>query len=75
MKNQKMLTLWGLWIAVALTALALTSATFAWFTANREVETEKVTARSGSTNLELHRLPGTADQPHRTRPLHPGSRK
>ena len=60
MKNQKMLTLWGLWIAVALTALALTSATFAWFTANREVETEKVTARTGSTNLELQisRKPG-----------------
>ena len=40
--------------AVAVIILAtLTTATFAWFTANREVETEKVTARSGSTNLEL----------------------
>ena len=40
--------------AVAMIILAtLTTATFAWFTANREVETEKVTARSGSTNLEL----------------------
>ena len=48
MKNQKMLTLWGLWIAVALTALALTSATFAWFTANREVGTARVSARTGS---------------------------
>ena len=53
MKNQKMLTLWGLWIAVALTALALTSATFAWFTANREVGTARVSARTGTGSLEL----------------------
>ena len=40
--------------AVAVIILAtLTPAHFAWFTANRAVETEKVTARSGSTNLEL----------------------
>ena len=53
MKKQKILTLWGLWIAVALTALALTSATFAWFTANREVGTARVSARTGTGSLEL----------------------
>ena len=51
MKKQKLLTLWGLWVAAALTALALTSATFAWFTANREVGTARVSARTGTGSL------------------------
>ena len=33
--KKKLMTLWGLCAAAILTALVLTSATFAWFTANR----------------------------------------
>lgn len=52
-KSNQYLTLWAIGAAAVLAATALTAATYAWFTANREVETEKVTARTGSTNLEL----------------------
>ena len=59
-KSNQYLTLWAIGAAAVLAATALTAATYAWFTANREVETEKVTARTGSTNLELQisRKPG-----------------
>ena len=59
-KTNQYLTLWAVAAVAVLTATALTAATYAWFTANREVETEKVTARTGSTNLELQisRKPG-----------------
>ena len=59
-KTNQYLTLWAIAAVAVLTATALTAATYAWFTANREVETEKVTARTGSTNLELQisRKPG-----------------
>lgn len=49
----KWLTLWALLAAAVLTALALTAATYAWFTANREVETDRVVSRTGSEWLEL----------------------
>lgn len=52
-KTNTYLTLWAIGAAAVLCAMTLTAATYAWFTANREVETEKVTARTGSTNLEL----------------------
>ena len=47
------LTLWGIGFAAVLTALVLTGATYAWFASNREVETARVTARTGSEELEL----------------------
>lgn len=52
-KANKYLTLLTIGAVSMIILATLTTATFAWFTANREVETEKVTARSGSTNLEL----------------------
>ncbi len=51
--KRKILTLWGMGAAAVLTALALTSASYAWFTANREVGTDRVAARTGSSSLEL----------------------
>lgn len=36
-----------------LIALTLSVSTYAWFTANKEVETEKITARTAQENLEL----------------------
>lgn len=54
MKKQKYyLTLWVTAAAAVLTAATLTAATYAWFTANRKVETETVTARTGTADLEL----------------------
>lgn len=47
------LTIWGIGAAAVLTALTLTTATYAWFTANRKVETDVVTSRSGSIELDL----------------------
>lgn len=52
-RSHTWLTLWGIGAVAVLTALALTAATYAWFTANREVETDKVTSRTGSNQLEL----------------------
>lgn len=52
-------------IVIFITALVLTSATFAWFTANREVGTDQVSARTGSNTLELQigRMKGNTFQP------------
>lgn len=47
------LTLWSIGAAAVLTALVLTTATYAWFTVNREVQTAKVTAATGASGLEL----------------------
>lgn len=52
-KPNKLLTLWGIGAAAVLTALTLTAATYAWFTSNREVETEKVTSRTGTSEVAL----------------------
>jgi len=51
--KEKILTLWVLSAFLVLIALTLTTATFAWFTANRKVETDKVTAKSGSADVTL----------------------
>ena len=51
--KKKLITLWALCAAAVVTALVLTSASFAWFTANREVGTDRVSARTGSNMLEL----------------------
>ena len=51
--KEKILTLWVLAAFLVLIALTLTTATFAWFTANRKVETDKVTAKSGSADVTL----------------------
>lgn len=63
--KKKLITLWALCAAAVLTALVLTSASFAWFTANRQVGTDRVTARTGSTGLELEigRMEGNTFQP------------
>lgn len=50
---QKWLALWGIGTVAVLTALTLTTATYAWFSTNREVETSRVTSRTGSEQLEL----------------------
>lgn len=47
------LSLWAMGAMAVLTALTLTTATYAWFSANREVQTGRVTSRTGSTTLEL----------------------
>lgn len=60
--TRKYLTLWAISAAAVLAATALTAATYAWFTSNRQVETEKVTARTGTTNLELQISRKTGDQ-------------
>lgn len=49
----KWLTLWGMAAAAILTAMTLTAATYAWFSANRQVETGKVTSKTGSKQLML----------------------
>ena len=52
-RKQTYLSLWTIGAAAVVTAMALTAATYAWFSSNREVETETVTARTGSVQLEL----------------------
>ena len=52
-KRKYNLTLWVTAAVAVLTAAVLTTATYAWFTANGNVETETVTARTGSADLEL----------------------
>lgn len=52
-QKRKYLTLWGITAAAVITALSLTAATYAWFSSNREVETDKATSRTGTSNVEL----------------------
>lgn len=52
-KTRKYLSLWAIGAAAVITFGTLTAATYAWFSSNREVETEKVTSRTGSANVEL----------------------
>lgn len=52
-KRKYNLTLWVTAAAAVLTAAVLTTATYAWFTTNGNVETETVTARTGTADLEL----------------------
>ena len=51
--KQKYSSLLALCFSAVLTALLLTSATFAWFSANRKVNTNQVFTRAGSNMLEL----------------------
>lgn len=55
MKAQKRsgILLWGSAVMAVIIALALTTATYAWFTSNRQVSTDRVTAQAGSASLEL----------------------
>lgn len=48
-----LVTVWALGAAAVLTAMVLTTATYAWFTVNRKVETGRVTSTVGSAALEL----------------------
>lgn len=50
--KRKWMFLWSV-VLTALLLVALSSATLAWFTSNRDVETDRVTARTGSSSLEL----------------------
>lgn len=52
-ETKKFLSLWGIGAVAVLTALTLTAATYAWFSSNREVETDKATSRTGNSNVEL----------------------
>lgn len=52
-KTNKYLTLWGVAAAAVITAMSLVAATYAWFSSNREVETDKATSRTGTSNVEL----------------------
>lgn len=65
--TKKYLTLWAIGAAAVIIAGTLTAATYAWFTSNREVETEKVTSRTGSSSVELQlsRTGGTAFSPQK----------
>lgn len=44
---------WAVGVTMIAAALALSAATYAWFTSNRLVTTDKATARSGTDTLEL----------------------
>ena len=52
-RKSRYLTLWSVTAAAVITAMALTAATYAWFTSNREVSTSKATSRTGNGNVEL----------------------
>lgn len=52
-QKNRYLALWGVTAAAVITATALTAATYAWFTSNREVSTSKATSRTGNSNVEL----------------------
>lgn len=65
--KRRILNLWALSAFLVLIALTLTTATYAWFTANRKVETDRVTGKTDSADvtLEISRsrdpfTPGTA---------------
>lgn len=45
--------LWAVGVTMLAAVLALTAATYAWFTNNRRVNTDRATARSGTDTLEL----------------------
>ena len=51
--NRTWLTVWVIAASAVLTALTLTTVTYAWFSANREVQTGRVTSRTESDQLEL----------------------
>ena len=52
-KVHSVVLLWAIGAAAVLTALTLTAATYAWFTVNREVQTDRVTSRTGDDTVEL----------------------
>ena len=52
-RKSRYLTLWSVTAVAVITAMALTAATYAWFTSNREVSTSKATSRTGNGNVEL----------------------
>ena len=45
-RKSRYLTLWSVTAVAVITAMALTAATYAWFTSNREVSTSKATSRT-----------------------------
>ena len=49
----KILSLWALAAFLVLIALTLTTATYAWFTANRQVQTDRITGKTGSADVTL----------------------
>ena len=52
-KPGSMIRVWGTAVTMLFLIVSLTAATFAWFSANRVVNTDMVSTRSGSSSLEL----------------------
>lgn len=52
-KGRQIGKIWGSAVTILLLMISLTAATYAWFTVNRVVSTDKVDARSGTEELEL----------------------
>lgn len=51
--KEKILSVWVLGAFLVLIALTLTTATYAWFTANRQVQTDRITGKTGSADVTL----------------------
>lgn len=52
-KGIQIVKIWGASVTILFLMLSLTAATYAWFTVNRVVSTDRVNARSGNEELEL----------------------
>lgn len=52
-KGIQIVKIWGASVTILFLILSLTAATYAWFTVNRVVSTDKVNTRSGTAQLEL----------------------
>ena len=49
----KIFQLWGIVVSMLVILLVLSAATYAWFSTNRVVTTDRATARSGTDSLQL----------------------
>lgn len=65
------LRIWGSIVTMLLLLISLTAATYAWFSSNRVVNTDRVSTRSGSEQLELQvsRTGGTGFQGSQESPI------
>ena len=52
-RSHRTFTVWNAAVTMLLVILVLTTATYAWFTMNRTVSTDRASARSGTDTLEL----------------------
>lgn len=58
---RRMLRIWYMAATMLVLALVLTVSTYAWFTTNRKVSTDRVSARSGTDTVELQISPNGED--------------